>query len=92
MQQGPGGIFAGLGPQFTSGVGGLKSIVFVSESGDQRTVATGLNAVADCLYDAQTDVLYVIDNALEYTDATAGEDIPRRTVDLGYTLMLRGTA
>jgi LacI family transcriptional regulator, gluconate utilization system Gnt-I transcriptional repressor len=25
-------------------------------------------------------------------DATAGEDIPRRTVDLGYTLMLRGTA
>ncbi|MFT4570191.1 MAG: hypothetical protein ACI8TX_001422 [Hyphomicrobiaceae bacterium] len=75
VQQGPGGVFVTVGVQFTGGTPATRDVVFVSESGAQRVVATGLNAVGDCTYDAESDVLYVVDNALEYVGAVVGDTV-----------------
>jgi hypothetical protein len=66
----PGGTFVGQGPGFT---GNAESVAFVSESGDERTVVTGFNAIGDCAYDVVTDVLYVVDNALEAPGSVTGD-------------------
>ena len=45
----PGGLFVGVGPALSfPAPGGTRSILFVSESGTTRTVATGLNSISDC--------------------------------------------
>ena len=68
----PGGNFVALGPGFTAGG---QSIVFVSESGSEQTVAAGFNSVADCAYDLAADVLYVTDNSLEVVGAVTGDTV-----------------
>jgi hypothetical protein len=75
LQQGPGGLFVTVGPQFSGGTGGTRRVVFLAESGATRTVATGLNAVADCVYDRGSDVLYIVDNGLEFSGATVGDTV-----------------
>jgi len=57
---GPGGTFVGIGPPFTANA---ESIVLAKESGEVRLVASGFNSIADCVYNAAADVLYVTDNA-----------------------------
>jgi len=66
----PGGTFVGKGPGFT---GNAESVVFVSESGGERTVVSGFNAIGDCAYDVATDVLYVVDNGLEALGSVTGD-------------------
>jgi len=69
---GPGGSFVGQGPGFT---GNGQSIVFASESGAERVVASGFNAISDCAYDVASDTLYVTDNALEAGGAVTGDTV-----------------
>jgi hypothetical protein len=66
----PGGTFVGQGPGFT---GNAQSVVFVSESGDERTVVSGFNSIGDCVYNSTTDVLYIVDNAREAAGSTTGD-------------------
>jgi hypothetical protein len=77
VARGVGGVYVGVGPAlaFPTPSGKTRSILFVSDSGNQRTVATGLNAIGDCAYDVSTDTLYVTDNGAEYTGATTGDTV-----------------
>lgn len=72
----PGGVYVGVGPALTfPAAGGTRSVVFVGEGGDVRTVATGLNSIGDCVHDAATDTLYVTDSGAEFTGATTGDTV-----------------
>ncbi len=79
VQAGPGGTFVGVGPAFPPFPDPVppatRSILFVTESGAERTVATGFNAIADCVYDDWTDTLYVLDNGGEFAGATTGDTV-----------------
>jgi hypothetical protein len=70
---GPGGTFVGIGQGFTANA---QAVVLAKESGALRLVAFGFNSIADCAYDAASDVLYVTDNAdngdLDITTGFAG--------------------
>jgi len=66
----PGGTFVGEGPGFT---GAAQSVVFLTESGEERTVVSGFNSIGDCAYDVSTDVLYVVDNGLEAEGSVTGD-------------------
>ena len=71
-----GGDFVGIGPALSfPAPGGTRSIVFVSGSGSVHTVATGLNSIADCVYDATSDTLYVTDSGQEFSGATTGDTV-----------------
>ncbi len=72
-----GGDFVGVGPalSFPTPSGGTRSILFVSSSGEVRTVATGLNSIGDCVYDAASDVLYVTDSGANFSGATTGDTV-----------------
>ena len=69
---GAAGTFVGRGPGFT---GNGQSIVFVTESGAERVVASGFNAISDCVYDRASDVLYVGDNGLEASGSVTGDTV-----------------
>ncbi len=72
----PGGVFVGVGPALSfPAPGGTRNILFVSDSGAVRTVATGLNSIADCVYDAAADILYVTDSGAEFSGATTGDTV-----------------
>lgn len=72
----PGGVYVGIGPALSfPASGGTRSILFVSDGGGVRTVATGLNSVSDCVYDAGTDTLYVTDSGAEFLGATTGDTV-----------------
>lgn len=72
----PGGVYVGVGPALAfPPAGATRSIVFRSESGDVRTVATGLNSIGDCVYDAVTDTLYVTDSGAEFSGAATGDTV-----------------
>jgi hypothetical protein len=59
-------VALGSGGAFVGSVSGIaQSIVFISDAGGERTVATGLSQIADCAYDESSDVLYVGDRALD---------------------------
>ncbi|MFN2425320.1 MAG: hypothetical protein ABR587_02605 [Candidatus Binatia bacterium] len=71
-----GGVFVAVGPALAfPASGGTRDILFVSADSSVRTVATGLNAVGDCVYDAASDTLYVTDSGLEFSGATAGDTV-----------------
>lgn len=72
-----GGTFVAVGPQNFSfpPPSGTRSILFVSETGTERVVATGLNSVSDCAYDRASDVLYVVDNGGEFPEAATGDTV-----------------
>ncbi len=71
-----GGFFAGVGPDLPfPAPGRTRSVIFVSESGAERTVAVDFNAIGDCLYDREADVLYVVDNGLEFSGALTGDTV-----------------
>jgi hypothetical protein len=74
---GLGGTFVGVGPQNLSfpPPAGTRRILFVSESGAERVVATGLNSITDCVYDRATDTLFVVDNGGEFDGATTGDTV-----------------
>jgi len=72
----PGGVFVGVGPALSfPAAGGTRDILFASDTGDVRTVATGLNAIGDCVYDAAADVLYVTDSGAEFSGAATGDTV-----------------
>lgn len=72
----PGGVFVGVGPALSfPAPGKTRDIVFVAESGAIHTVATGLNAIGDCVYDGAGDVLYVTDSGAEFSGATTGDTV-----------------
>ncbi|MFN2378494.1 MAG: hypothetical protein ABR538_18335, partial [Candidatus Binatia bacterium] len=73
----PGGVFVAVGAPlaFPTPMGGTRSILFVSDGGAVRTVATGLNSVGDCAYDAAADVLYVTDSGQEFSGAVTGDTV-----------------
>jgi len=76
VAQGRGGLYVGVGPALSFPAdGGTRDIVFVTPGGAVRTVATGLNSIGDCAYDADADVLYVTDSGLEFTGATTGDTV-----------------
>jgi hypothetical protein len=71
-----GGAFVGVGPALSfPAAAATRRILFVSESGAVRTVATGLNAISDCSYDAEADLLYVTDSGQEFSGATTGDTV-----------------
>lgn len=71
-----GGVFVGVGPALSSpATGGTRRILFVSESGAVRTVATGLNSISDCSWDASEGILYVTDSGQEFAGATTGDTV-----------------
>src|SRR5205085_9982023 len=72
-----GGVFVGVGPPlaFPTPLGGTRDILFVAASGDVRTVATGLNSIGDCVYDAASDVLYVTDSGANFSGAVTGDTV-----------------
>jgi hypothetical protein len=57
---GPGGTFVAIGPGFTPNA---QAVVLVRESGDVRLVAFGFNSIGDCVWDRDSDILYISDNA-----------------------------
>jgi hypothetical protein len=67
-----GGTFVGRGPGFTANA---QSVVFVTESGVERVVASGFNSISDCAYDRVPDVLYVTDNSYEVAGALTGDTV-----------------
>ncbi len=72
----PGGVYVGIGPALAfPAPAATRSILFVADGGGARTVATGLNAIADCAYDAITDTLYVTDSGAEFSGATTGDTV-----------------
>jgi len=72
----PGGVFVGEGPALSfPPAAGTRNIVFVSDTANVRTVALGLNAIGDCVYDASTDTLYVTDSGAEFSGATTGDTV-----------------
>jgi hypothetical protein len=72
----PGGVFVGEGPTLTfPPAGGTRDIIFVSDTGNVRTVAVGLNSIGDCVYDVSTDTLYVTDSGAEFSGATTGDTV-----------------
>lgn len=72
----PGGVFVGEGPALSfPPAGGTRDIVFVSDTGSVRTVALGLNSIADCVYDRSTHTLYVTDSGAEFPGATTGDTV-----------------
>lgn len=76
VAQAPGGVFVGVGPALSfPAPGGTRSILFVSESGASRVVATGLNSISDCSYDVVSDILYVTDSGQEFSGATTGDTV-----------------
>jgi hypothetical protein len=72
IQSAPGGMFVGAGPGFT---GNAQMVLFVTESGGERVVMTGLNSIGDCVYDAVTDTLYVTDNGMEAAGSVTGDTV-----------------
>jgi hypothetical protein len=72
VQAGPGGTFVGQGPGFTANG---QRVVLVRESGVESVVATGFNSISDCVYDAETDTLYVTDNSGELAGAVTGDTV-----------------
>ncbi len=76
VAEGRGGVFVGVGPMLAyPPSAGTRAVVFVSDSGTERTVAVGLNAIGDCYYDAAADVLYVSDNGGDFAGATSGDTV-----------------
>lgn len=76
IAQAPGGVFVGVGPALSFPASGkTRDIVFVSDTGAARTVATGLNSISDCVYDAAADLLYVTDSGAEFSGATTGDTV-----------------
>jgi len=72
----PGGDYVGVGPALSfPPSGNTRSILFVSDLGVVRTVATGLNSIGDCVYDAASDTLYVTDSGQEFLGATTGDTV-----------------
>jgi hypothetical protein len=73
----PGGVFVGSGPAHASfpPSGATRQVLFVSDTGASRVVATGFNTLSDCVYDWDADVLYVLDSGLEFTGATTGDTV-----------------
>ncbi|HEY2774553.1 MAG TPA: hypothetical protein VGK20_10960 [Candidatus Binatia bacterium] len=72
----PGGVYVGVGPALSfPAPGSTRSILFVPDVGAVRTVATGLNSIGDCVYDASTDTLYVTDSGYEFAGATTGDTV-----------------
>jgi hypothetical protein len=72
IQSAPGGMFIGAGPGFS---GNAQMVLFVTESGGERVVMTGLNSIGDCVYDAVTDTLYVTDNGMEAAGSVTGDTV-----------------
>ena len=72
-----GGLYVGVGPalSFPTPSGKTRDILFVSAAGDVRTVATDLNSIADCVYDAAANVLYVTDSGANFSGATTGDTV-----------------
>src|SRR5215471_8510908 len=68
VEAGPGGTFVGIGP-FTAN---SQAIVLAKESGEVRLVAIGFNAIGDCAYDRDADVLYITDNGGNFSGALTG--------------------
>lgn len=77
VAEAPGGVFVGVGPaQFSfPPPAGTRSILFVTDSGIVRTVATGLNSISDCVYDLASDTLYVTDSGAEFVGAVTGDTV-----------------
>ncbi|MFT4570192.1 MAG: hypothetical protein ACI8TX_001421 [Hyphomicrobiaceae bacterium] len=77
VASGTGGAFVGVGPQNFSfpPPAGTRRILFVSESGTERVVATGMNSISDCVYDLANDVLFVVDNGGEFDDSATGDTV-----------------
>lgn len=57
---GPGGTFVAIGAGFTPNA---QAVVLARESGDARLVAFGFSSIGDCVYDRDSDTLYISDNA-----------------------------
>lgn len=74
---GPGGTFVAIGPTLKANA---QSVVLAKESGEVRLVASGFNSVGDCAYDADTDTLYVTDNADDGDFGTTGIALSGDTV------------
>lgn len=71
-----GGVYVGVGPTLSfPAPGGTRSILFVSESGTVRTVATGLNSISDCSWDPAAGILYVTDSGQEFSGAVTGDTV-----------------
>lgn len=76
VEHAPGGLFVGVGPALSfPAAGGTRDLLFVPEIGSIRTVATGFNAISDCVYDAGSDTLYVTDSGAEFSGATTGDTV-----------------
>jgi hypothetical protein len=76
IAEAPGGVFVGVGPALSFPASGkTRDIVFVSDTGGTRTVATGLNSISDCVYDAAAELLYVTDSGAEFSGATTGDTV-----------------
>ncbi|HYB99180.1 MAG TPA: hypothetical protein VEC57_08575 [Candidatus Limnocylindrales bacterium] len=76
IAEGNGGVFVGVGPaQSFPPAAATRSIVFVTEGGQETVVATGLNAIGDCWYDRDADLLFVTDNGGDYAGATTGDTV-----------------
>jgi hypothetical protein len=72
----PGGVFVGVGPTLSFPANGkTRDILFVPDVGASYVVATDLNSIGDCVYDASSNVLYVADSGAEFTGATTGDTI-----------------
>jgi len=76
VAEGRGGVFVGVGPLMSyPPTRATRSVVFVSDAGTERTVATGLNAIGDCYYDRSADTLYVSDNGGDFAGAVTGDTL-----------------
>jgi hypothetical protein len=72
----PGGVYVGVGPTLSFPANGkTRDILFVPDAGATRVVATDLNSIGDCVYDASSDVLYVADSGQEFSGATTGDTV-----------------
>lgn len=70
------GVFVGVGPMLSfPAAGATRDILFVAQDGSVRTVATGFNAISDCVYDVDTDTLYVTDSGAEFAGAATGDTV-----------------
>ncbi|HYC57164.1 MAG TPA: hypothetical protein VEL28_19695 [Candidatus Binatia bacterium] len=76
IAEGNGGVYVGVGPmQAFPPAPATRSIHFLTEGGQEVIVATGLNAISDCWYDRESDLLYVTDNGGNYAGATTGDTV-----------------
>src|SRR5690348_16224651 len=66
----PGGVYVGVGPTLSFPASGkTRDILFVPDVGTPYVVATDLNSIGDCVFDASANVLYVADSGAEFTGA-----------------------